>query len=242
MDAQVQARSFRQLLRIIYLIKTVIFITFFGSFYLPLASVCLVSVLYFSPHDIIVQLTVVFILLLTGLLVGYGIFALLPQLRGITFGFPVFIILAVGILSTYGSNELNRILTVGIISIFNDPYVISFSVVLSWFLYEIWYITARFHQVIHEYETYYSEKSPEVTKLHKLFRSQFTSFAILSWTALALSWTIIYLASHYFIELGFDFGTLGITISLAMVLLIRVVKELYRPEISIRRKSQEEVI
>jgi hypothetical protein len=116
----------------------------------------------------------------------------------------------------------------GILFLLKNPYLLAFGVILSWSFYEIWYISFKYNQLDQEYSTYPSD-SIEKQKLLKTFQVHFFSFILLIWIVLSISWGILLIANNFYVELGTgEFGTLGITLSIAIILLIYLVQKYIR--------------
>jgi len=109
----------------------------------------------------------------------------------------------------------------GIIFSFSDSFILSFGVVISWLFYETWMIAWTYNQLDMEYLSY-SSNSLERLKLNRSFQSRITSISLLAWIALSLSWGLLFIAQNFFIQLGI-FGTLGISISIAMLLILYLI-------------------
>jgi hypothetical protein len=121
--------------------------------------------------------------------------------------------------------------SLGILIGFSDVFSLSFGVILSWVFYESWFISSQFYHLDHEYETYL-EDSIERIKLNKIFRNQIYSFLIIAWIALSISWGVLLLSSNFFFQIGENkgFGTLGITISISVILLLFITRKFLLPE------------
>ncbi len=141
-----------------------------------------------------------------------------------------------GLLAIFGIVTLNlgyRAFTVvffscGILFYLENPYLLALGVTLSWAFYEIWFISFKYHQLDQEYSTYPSN-SIEKQKLLKPFQVHFFSFILLTWIVLSISWGILLIANNFYIQLGTgEFGTLGITLSIAIILLIYLVQKYIR--------------
>jgi hypothetical protein len=110
--------------------------------------------------------------------------------------------------------------------------------ILSWCFYKIWYIAFKYNQLDQEYSTY-SSNSIEIQKLMKTFQSQFYSFILLAWTILSISWGILLITNIFYVELGTgEFGTLGISISISIILLVRFIRDYFDP----KSKSKQKII
>lgn len=162
------------------------------------------------------------------------IFSFFPLIYNLLNGFPshLNIIVIVSIpfgLTIYGiitlKAKLREISTIffsfGIIFSFSDSFILSFGVVISWVFYETWMIAWIYNQLDMEYLPY-SSNSPERLKLNKSFQSRITAISLLAWIALSLSWGLLFIAQNFYIQLG-KFGTLGISISLAMLLILYLI-------------------
>ncbi|MHA1975122.1 MAG: hypothetical protein ACTSW1_19205 [Candidatus Hodarchaeales archaeon] len=136
-----------------------------------------------------------------------------------------------GIISTFGILTLKltfRALTaiffsLGIIFSYSSPYFFSLGIVLSWFFYEIWRILYFFSILDKEYEPY-DNFDLERIRVTQVFKNQIVSLSILAWIAISLSWLVLFIASIFYIQLGKEhFGTIGISLSAAMLLLLYLV-------------------
>lgn len=159
--------------------------------------------------------------------------------------FPLFLvsiilIILLGFLAVYGilksKLELRLLVTtlfsVGLLFYIQNPYLLALGVILSWAFYKIWYIAFKYDQLDRDYSTYPSN-SIEIQKLLKTFQGQFNSFVLLIWIVLSISWGIILIVSSFYIDLGpGEFGTLGISISIAIILLVRVVRSHFNIKIT----------
>ena len=121
--------------------------------------------------------------------------------------------------------------SLGILIGFSDVFSLSFGVILSWVFYESWFISSHFYYLDKEYETY-SEDTIERIKLNKIFRSQIYSFLIIAWIALSISWGVLLLSSNFFVQIGENkgFGTVGITISISVILLLFISRKYLLPK------------
>ncbi len=133
-----------------------------------------------------------------------------------------------GLIALFGITTLNLgyrsfvtiFFSCGILFYYENPYLLALGITLAWSFYNIWFITFKYRQLDQDYSTYPSN-SIERQKLLKTFQIQFSSFALLTWIILSVSWGILLIASNFYIELGTrEFGTLGITISLGIILII----------------------
>jgi len=178
-----------------------------------------------------VILGIQFIMVLTFLF--FSFFPLLYTLSSlIVFQFPILVILLIilGLITIYGIYTLNLgfrglstgYLSLGIIFSVTDSFILSFGVVISWLFYETWLLAWKFQQLDREYLPYTSN-SPEQMKLHKLFQSQLISLSLLAWISLTLSWGVLFIAQTFYVQLGSEFGTLGVSISLALLFLLYLV-------------------
>ena len=114
--------------------------------------------------------------------------------------------------------------TIEQIEVFDDPFILALWVILTWGFYEIWFLTSRYEQLDQEYDSYPSE-CKEREKLIEIFRIQFSSFGLLAWIALSVSLIILMITTNFYIELGFSFGTLGVTISFVVIFFIYLTKK-----------------
>ena len=157
--------------------------------------------------------------------------------------FPLFlvsiiIIILLGLLTVYGilkfKLELRLLVTVifsfGLLFYIQNPYLLALGVILLWAFYKMWYIAFKYDQLDRDYSTYPSN-SIEVQKLLKTFQGQFNSFVFLIWIVLSISWGIILIVTSFYIDLGpGGIGTLGISISIAIILLVRLVRSHFDPK------------
>ncbi|MFX1534922.1 MAG: hypothetical protein ACFFDI_11920 [Promethearchaeota archaeon] len=119
--------------------------------------------------------------------------------------------------------------SLGTLSNFFDPYMLSLSLIISWLFYELWFQLMIFRQLDEEYVTYLPE-SIEKKKLKKLFQDQLTSYGLFAWIALTISWGILFFASNFYIELGQErgFGTLGLALSIVIILTVYIGKKVVK--------------
>ncbi|MFX0183215.1 MAG: hypothetical protein ACFE95_09075 [Candidatus Hodarchaeota archaeon] len=190
---------------IIWGIKIIMALTFLIFSFIPLISATLLFLPYFLDYFTFFVMLIGFFLFL-GIITIYGIFTLQLRFRGLSTGLFSF----------------------GIIFSFNDPYLLTLGIVFSWSFYEFWFLTSCYQDLIREYSTY-TEDSIEKQKLIDIFRTQVISFGLLAWIVLSISWGILFIASNYFIEVGEEFGTLGISISIAMIILLYIIQKIYKP-------------
>jgi len=120
--------------------------------------------------------------------------------------------------------------SLGIIFGLNSIYISVLGVVLCWLFFETWHIVAKYRQLDEEY-TEYPDDSWERTSLFHLFQTQLLSLGFLAWITISVSWGILILTSTFFIEVGMErgFGTLGISITFAMFLLLFLVQKYLSP-------------
>ncbi|MFX0151745.1 MAG: hypothetical protein ACFFAJ_13235 [Candidatus Hodarchaeota archaeon] len=190
---------------IIWGIRIAMFVTFLVFSFVPLVSEILLILSRYPEYLAFFGLIIGFLCILSFITI-FGILTLRIELRELGTGLFSF----------------------GILFSFTNPYLIALGIILSWFFYEFWYLASHYQQLIIEY-TNYSSDSIEKQKLLEIFRSQITSFGLLAWIALSISWGILFIASNYYIELGKNFGTLGISISAAMIILLYVIQKIYKP-------------
>ncbi|MFX0171495.1 MAG: hypothetical protein ACFE9L_06215 [Candidatus Hodarchaeota archaeon] len=190
---------------IIWGIRIVMFITFLVFSFVPFISAILLILPRYSDYLAFFVLIIGFFCIL-GFITIFGIFTLKIELRELGIGLFSF----------------------GILFSFSDPYLLALGIILSWSFYEFWYLASHYQQLSIEYSNYASY-STEKQKLLEIFRTQIISFGLLAWIALSISWGILFIASNYYIELGENFGTLGISISAAMIILVYVIQKLYKP-------------
>lgn len=168
----------------------------------------------------------------------FSFFPLLYTLSSlIVFQFPILVILLIimGLITIYGIFTLNLgfrglstgYLSLGVIFSVTDGFILSFGVVISWLFYETWLLAWKFRQLDWEYLPYASD-SPEQMKLRKLFQSQLISLSLLAWISLTLSWGVLFIAQTFYVQLGSAFGTLGVSISLALLFLLYLVSRYVR--------------
>lgn len=162
------------------------------------------------------------------------IFSFFPLIYNLLNRFPSHLSMTVMIsipfgLTIYGiitlKAKLREISTIffsfGIIFSFSDSFILSFGVVISWLFYETWMIAWTYDQLDMEYLPY-SSNSLERLKLNRSFQSRITAISLLAWIALFLSWGLLLIAQNFYIQLG-KFGTLGISLSLAMLLILYLI-------------------
>ena len=167
--------------------------------------------------------------------VTFLMFSFFPLLYTLLSHFPLqFNILAIfliipAVITIYGISDLKLkyrgictgYFSFGIIFSFSDGFILSLGVVISWMFYETWMIAWRYNQLDMEYLPY-SSNNQERLKLNKVFQSQIISINLLAWIALSLSWVLLLIAQNFYIQFG-NFGTLGISISIAMLLILYLV-------------------
>ncbi|MHA1225976.1 MAG: hypothetical protein ACTSPV_04460, partial [Candidatus Hodarchaeales archaeon] len=89
--------------------------------------------------------------------------------------------------------------------------------------FEIWRILWGFSILDKEYEPYKTYDIERI-RLNQVFKSQIVSLSILAWTAISLSWLILFIGSLFYVQLGEEhFGTIGISLSAAMLLILYIV-------------------
>lgn len=190
--------------QIIWIIRLTMISSFLVFSYIPLFSLIFVLIYPFISFYTSVFSLILFTLL--GLLAIIGIITL--DLRFRTLATAIF--------------------ASGNLFILKNPYLLALGVTLSWVFYEIWFISLKYHQLDQEYSTYPSN-SIEKQKLLKTFQVHFFSFIFLTWIVLSISWGILLIANNFYIELGTgEFGTLGIMLSIAIILLIYLVQKYIR--------------
>lgn len=157
--------------------------------------------------------------------------------------FPLFllsiiIIILIGLLAVYGilkfKLELRTLVTVifsgGLLFYIQNPYILALGVILSWAFYKMWYIAFKYDQLDRDYSSYPSN-SIEIQKLLITFQGQFNSFIFFLWIVLSISWGMILIVTSFYIDLGpGEFGTLGISISIAIILLVGFVRSHFDPK------------
>lgn len=153
----------------------------------------------------------------------------------ITIGFAT-ILCAIVIIGIFQARLSLRIIGTGYFSLgtligFSDVYSLALGVILTWIFYENWSILAQYNQLDQEYKSY-PRDSVEIIQLNKIFRNQIFSFLFIAWIALSLSWGILLLSSNFFIQLGKNrgVGTLGITISISLLLLLFTAQKYIIPQ------------
>lgn len=176
---------------------------------------------------------------------GFLFFSLLPLISIISAFFSIFlshfwevrnfcIILLIfsGLISIYGIITLDvrlrtfttLIFSGGILYSFENPYLLTLGVILTWLFYEIWFICNKYHLLDDEYKTY-PFNSIEKQKLEKSLFNQLGSFGLLAWIVLLISWVVLFTANNFYIDLG-KYGTTGIFFSIAMILLLYLIKSI----------------
>jgi hypothetical protein len=201
-ESQVTTRL--SLKTIIWIIKLVMILLFLSFSFLPLAIASFTLLLEFYSNNIRLQILVLIILLSFGFMSLFGIITSNLKIRFLGVGF----------------------FSLGIVFSFTNPYLLSLGIVVSWVFYEIWYLISQYDQFIWDYDDY-PKNSFETQKLNKIFYNQFISLGTLAWIALSISWLALFISSNYYIELGFQFGTLGISISIAMILIFYLINKLF---------------
>ena len=90
----------------------------------------------------------------------------------------------------------------------------------------IWLLDRSGVDVIYGEAKFIDSNSIEVKKLLKTLQNQFSSFILLAWALLSVSWGILLVVNIFYIELGTgEFGTLGISISITIFLLVRLIRD-----------------
>ncbi|MFX1505122.1 MAG: hypothetical protein ACFFDC_03310 [Promethearchaeota archaeon] len=160
--------------------------------------------------------------------------------------FSILLIITFGLIAIYGilslKLELRFLITVffssGLLFYLQNPYLLVLGFILSWSFYKIWYIAFKYNQLDREYSTYPSN-SIEIQKLMKTFQGQFNSFILLVWTMLSISWGILLVTNIFYVELGTgEFGTLGISVSITIILLVRFIRNYFNPT----SKSKQKIV
>ncbi|MFX0014756.1 MAG: hypothetical protein ACFFB2_00850 [Promethearchaeota archaeon] len=153
--------------------------------------------------------------------------------HSIRFVFVELILIILGFVAIYGILTLKleyrslvtAFFTCGNLFYLQNPYLLSLGVILSWSFYKIWLISFKYNQFDQEYVTY-PLNSTEKQLLIKSYYNQLSSFFLLVWIILLISWGILFVTNNFFIEMGTgEFGTLGITISIAIILLVFLVQK-----------------
>ncbi|UCG90147.1 MAG: hypothetical protein JSU57_00030 [Candidatus Heimdallarchaeota archaeon] len=153
--------------------------------------------IFFSPFFVMLTISTILLALL-GLIAFFGIATL-------KLGFRSFVTI---------------FFSCGVLFYFENPYLLSLGIIITWMFYEIWFISFKYHQLDQEYSTY-PQDSIEREKLQKTFQLQFASFLFLVWIVLSLVWGILLISTNLYVELGTGvYGTLGITISVAILLIV----------------------
>lgn len=186
---------------VLWSIRLTMICSYFVFSFIPLLLVT--SLLFLPLLSLYISLYVISIILMIflGSIAVYGIGRLKMELRSLT----------------------TVLFSCGLLFYLQNPYLLALGVILSWFFYKIWYLAFKYYQLDKEYSTYPSN-SIERQKLMKTFQVQFNSFVLLIWIVLSISWGILLIANIFYIKLGTgEFGTLGITISIAIILLVRLV-------------------
>ncbi|MFW9904613.1 MAG: hypothetical protein ACFFFH_09795 [Candidatus Thorarchaeota archaeon] len=149
--------------------------------------------------------------------------------------FSIILFIIFGLIAIYGiislKLKLRPLITVffssGLLLYLQNPYLLVLGFTLSWFFYKIWHIAFKYNQLDREYSTYPSN-SIENKKLMKTFQGQFNSFILLVWTILSISWGILLVTNLFYVDLGTgEFGTLGISISITIILLVRFIRNYF---------------
>lgn len=192
---------------VLLLSKITMVLAFLIFSYIPLLS----SIIFFLPQipfgDTKVLTTyIVILLLLWGLVTLFGILTMSLRLR-----------------------ELGSILFVlGSLFSSNDPYFLSLGIVISWIFYELWFVVSQSQQLLRDYDSYPTH-SIERRKLYNLFQNQVFSFGLLAWIVLSMTWFVLFLAENFYVELGKEFGSIGISLSIAILILLLLFQKIYGP-------------
>ncbi|UCE13300.1 MAG: hypothetical protein JSV04_14080 [Candidatus Heimdallarchaeota archaeon] len=178
---------------------------------------------------------------------GFLFFSILPLITIISTFFSLFIsyfweirnfilllLIFSGLISIYGIITLDLrlrtfttiIFSGGILYSFENPYLLTLGVILTWLFYEIWFICNKYHLLDSEYRTY-PISCIEKQRLEKSLFNQLSSFGLLGWIVLLISWAVIFTANNFYIDLG-EYGTVGISLSVAMILLLYLTKNFIR--------------
>lgn len=185
---------------ILWIIRLVMLCGFFVVSYIPI--IMFISFIFSNSAYFPLYLFVIIIMLLLGCLAVYGILKFKLELRSL----------------------VTMILSVGILFYIQNPYLLVLGVIFLWSFYKIWYIAFKYYQLDQDYSTYPSN-SIEIQKLLNSFHAQFNSFVFLVWIVLSISWGIILIVNNFYIDFGpGEYGTIGISISIAIILLVRLVK------------------
>ena len=204
---------------IIWGIQLVLILVFLAFSFVPLFSVVLLLFLQVYSTNLLIIVSSIGITLLLGFLGIYGIITLKLEFRGVSTA-----ILISGILLSRFLLALRPDQMAEQIEVFDDPFILALWVILTWGFYEVWFLTSRYKQLDQEYESYPSD-CLEREKLVEIFRNQFSSFGLLVWIALSICFLVLYLASNFYIEVGKVYGTLGITFSAAMLILLHLIRK-----------------
>ncbi len=204
---------------IIWGIQSVLILIFLVFSFIPLFSVVSLLFIQIYSSNLIIIVSSIGITLLLGSLGIYGIITLKLEFRGISTA-----ILISGILLSRFLLALRMDPMIEQIEVFDDPFILALWVILTWGFYEVWFLTSRYKQLDQEYDSYPAE-CIERKKLAGIFRLQFISFGLLVWIAISICFLVLYLASNFFIEVGKVYGTLGISISAAMLILLYLIRK-----------------
>ncbi len=176
---------------------------------------------------------------------SFIIFSFIPLLRLIIplfsyyliiFFISIFLLSILGFIALFGiitlkldfRNIVTLFFSCGILFYIENPYLLALAVIITWMFHEMWFISFKYHQLDKEYSTYPPD-SIEKQKLLKTFQMHLNSFILLAWIVLSISWGILLIANNFYIELGTgEYGTLGIAISVAIILLIYLVQKYVR--------------
>jgi hypothetical protein len=187
---------------ILWSIRLVMICSYFIFSFIPLIFAISLFFLPFFTSYIIVYLSSIILIVILGLIAIYGIVSLKMELRPL--------------ITVFFSS--------GLLFYLQNPYLLALGIILSWSFYKIWYIAFKYHQLDREYSTY-PYNSIEIQKLMKTFQGQFNSFILLVWTILSISWGILLLTNIFYVKLGTgEFGALGISISITILLLVRLIR------------------
>ena len=186
---------------IIWVIQLSMIFTFLFFSFIPViySWLTVLSPIYTANIQLYYLIGVMFFLI--GLITLFGIITLNPQLKIFSSAFFSF----------------------GVIFGLSDAYLLALGVIISWIFYEIWEIGWRYSILDDEYEPY-ELRTSERNLLNQLFFNQISTLGIFAWIALSLSWGMLFITTHFYIQLGREhFGTLGVSLSASMLILLYLI-------------------
>jgi len=190
-----------KLQRIIWVIQLLMVFTFLFFSFIPIIYSWLTVLSPILTANVQLYYLIGGLFLSVGFITLFGIITLKPQLRILSSGFFSF----------------------GVIFGLSDAFLLALGVVISWIFYEIWEIGWRYSILDDEYKPY-ELQSYERKLLNQLFFNQISTLGIFAWIAISLSWGMLFITTHFYIQLGKEhFGTLGLSLSASMLLLLYLI-------------------